>query len=130
MFVTVFGDPTRLVSPSLNKKILVDCGMFQGLDLDARSLNKEFGFDPKSIDYLILSHAHIDHSGLIPKIVKDGFKGPVYCTIATYDLCSIMLMDSAMIQEADARFLNKKNQEMTKQNLENAMPLASLNLTF
>lgn len=105
---TVTGSK-HLISLANNEEILLDCGMFQGLDLDARSLNKEFGFDPKIINYLILSHAHIDHSGLIPKLVKDGFKGPVYCTTATYDLCSIMLMDSAMIQEADARFLNKKN---------------------
>ena len=106
---TVTGSK-HLISLANNEEILLDCGMFQGLDLDSRSLNKEFGFDPKSIDYLILSHAHIDHSGLIPKLVKDGFKGPIYCTKATFDLCTIMLMDSAMIQEADARFLNKKNQ--------------------
>ena len=109
---TVTGSK-HLISLGNNEEILLDCGMFQGLDLDSRSLNKEFGFDPKSIDYLILSHAHIDHSGLIPKLVKDGFKGPIYCTSATYDLCSIMLADSAMIQEADARFLNKRNEFKT-----------------
>ena len=76
---TVTGSK-HLISLANNEEILLDCGMFQGLDLDSRSLNKEFGFDPKSIDYLILSHAHIDHSGLIPKLVKDGFKGPIYCT--------------------------------------------------
>jgi len=109
---TVTGSK-HLISLANNEEILLDCGMFQGLDLDTRSLNREFGFEPKIIDYLILSHAHIDHSGLIPKLVKDGFKGPIYCTKATFDLCTIMLMDSAMIQEADARFLNKKNQFKT-----------------
>lgn len=90
------------------EKILLDCGMFQGMGPETYELNEHFGFDPEEIDYLILSHAHIDHSGLIPRLVKQGFKGNIYCTRATADLCEIMLMDSAHILEADARFINKR----------------------
>lgn len=90
------------------KKVLLDCGMFQGHGQDSDEWNRHFGFEPSSIDYLILSHAHIDHSGLIPKLVKEGFKGPIYCTAATKDLCAIMLEDSAHIQESDVKFINKR----------------------
>ena len=89
-------------------KLLLDCGMFQGGRRSTDELNHHFGFDPKEISALILSHAHIDHSGLIPKLVKDGFKGPIYCTPATLDMCKIMLLDSAHIQEADAYYLQKR----------------------
>lgn len=90
--------------------ILVDCGMFQGSD-EKESMNyREFPFDPKEIDYLILTHAHIDHSGRIPKLVKDGFRGKVICTKPTFDLCNIMLLDSAKIQESDAKWENKKRE--------------------
>lgn len=83
-------------------RTLLDCGMFQGEALiEDRDRNRHFGFDPASIDLLILSHAHIDHSGLIPRLVKEGFRGPIFCTPATRDLCEIMLMDSAHIQEYD-----------------------------
>jgi metallo-beta-lactamase family protein len=105
---TVTGSK-HLISLANNEEILLDCGMFQGLGPDTHTLNRTFGFEPKIIDYLILSHAHIDHSGLIPKLVKEGYKGKIYCTRATFDLCTIMLMDSALIQEADARFVNKKH---------------------
>lgn len=90
------------------KKILLDCGMFQGLGKDTLRLNQEWGFDPSSISLVLLSHAHIDHSGLLPKLVKDGFKGSIYCTTATADLVKLMLIDSAHIQENDVKHINKR----------------------
>ncbi len=90
--------------------IIVDCGMFQGSN-EKEELNfKEFDFEPSDIDYMILTHAHIDHSGRIPKLVKDGFRGKILSTKATYDLCKIMLIDSAKIQESDVKWENKKRQ--------------------
>lgn len=94
-----------------NKKILLDCGLFQGRRKDTYEKNKNFSFDPKEIDALILSHAHIDHSGNIPHLVKDGFRGPIYSTSATKDLCEIMLKDSAYLQQRDIEWLNKKNKK-------------------
>jgi metallo-beta-lactamase family protein len=88
--------------------VLLDCGMFQGMGKDTDALNRDFGFDAKSIDIVVLSHAHIDHSGLLPKLVKDGFAGKIYCTPATKDLATILLLDSAGIQENDLKFVNKK----------------------
>lgn len=89
-----------------DKKLLLDCGLFQGRD---EELNyQEMDFDPASIDYLLLSHSHIDHSGRIPLLVKKGFKGTVYCSKATYELCEIMLLDSAHIQEMEAEWQNRK----------------------
>jgi metallo-beta-lactamase family protein len=90
------------------KKILLECGLFQGRRKDTYEKNKNFKFDPKEIDALILSHAHIDHSGNIPNLVKNGFDGPIYATPATVDLCDIMLKDSAHLQEKDVEWLNKK----------------------
>lgn len=89
-------------------KILLDCGMFQGNPKEADQLNRVFGFDPSEIDFLLLSHAHIDHCGLIPKLVNDGFRGQIYCTDATYDLTAILLRDSAKIQRSDIAYHNKK----------------------
>ena len=89
-------------------KILLDCGMYQGKGLETDSMNRDLGFNPRDIDYIILSHAHIDHSGLIPYMVKMGFKGTVFCTPATRDLCAIMLPDSGRIQETDTAQFNKK----------------------
>lgn len=94
-----------------NKKILLECGLFQGRRKDTYEKNKNFSFDPKEIDALILSHAHIDHSGNIPHLVKDGFRGPIYSTSATKDLCEIMLKDSAYLQQRDIEWLNKKNKK-------------------
>ena len=91
-----------------NYKVLVDCGMFQGSKEKERLNFDDFAFDPKEVDLMILTHAHIDHSGRIPKLVKDGFRGKIICTKATYDLCEIMLKDSAKIQESDAEWDNKK----------------------
>lgn len=89
-------------------RILLDCGMFQGHRKESRERNSHFPFDPTSIDVLILSHAHIDHSGAIPNLIKRGFSGDVICTSATRDLCAAMLPDSGYIQERDAEFVNKK----------------------
>ena len=91
-----------------NKRILLDCGMYQGKGLATDAMNRELGFNPVEIDYLILSHAHIDHCGLIPYIYQLGFRGTIYCTPATRDLCSIMLADCAKIQENDTHWHNKK----------------------
>lgn len=90
------------------KKILIDCGMFQGSPELERLNERAFSFDPSTIDYLILTHAHIDHSGRIPKLVKDGFAGRILTTKATYDLSKLMLLDSAHIQEADIQWENQK----------------------
>lgn len=90
------------------KTILLDCGMFQGMGKETDALNRNFGFDAREVDVLILSHAHIDHSGLIPKLVKDGFRGSVFCTPATTELATILLEDSAEIQENEVRYSNKK----------------------
>lgn len=91
-----------------DKKLLLDCGMFQGSAREEQMNFESFIYNPKDIDYLILSHAHIDHSGRIPKLVKEGFNGKIYTTHATYDLCEIMLMDSANIGMQDAEWENRK----------------------
>lgn len=90
------------------KRILLDCGLYQGRRADTYTRNKTFPFDPHTIDVVVLSHAHIDHSGNLPNLVKSGFAGDIVCTYATRDLCAAMLMDSAHIQENDAEYLNKK----------------------
>jgi metallo-beta-lactamase family protein len=90
-----------------DKKFLLDCGLFQGRRKDTYERNLNFPFDPSSVDALILSHAHIDHIGNVPNLVKRGFKGEIHCTQATADLVNIMLMDSAHIQESDIKFVNK-----------------------
>lgn len=89
---------------------LLDCGLFQGNGDEVFKWNKTFGFNPQELEFMILSHAHIDHSGLIPKLVKEGFRGKIYCTPATKDLVETMLMDSASIQESDVRHVNKRRQ--------------------
>ncbi len=89
------------------KRILLDCGMVQGRRAESRAQNLTLPFDAKSIDVLILSHAHIDHSGSIPNLVKSGFRGDIISTYATRDLCASMLLDSASIQERDVQFVNK-----------------------
>jgi len=89
-------------------RILLECGLFQGKRRETFERNRNLPFDATSIDALILSHAHIDHSGNIPNLVRNGFQGPIYSTFATRDLCSAMLRDSAFIQEQDALYVNKK----------------------
>ncbi|HRJ36848.1 MAG TPA: MBL fold metallo-hydrolase, partial [Flavobacteriales bacterium] len=108
----------HLITLSDDTKILLDCGMFQGMGKETEPLNRHFGFDPSSIHALILSHAHIDHSGLIPRLIKEGFRGKIYCTDATFDLCKVMLKDSAKIQEYDIMYLNKKRKERKQKLLE------------
>ena len=88
--------------------ILLDCGLYQGKAREMQRFNETWLFDPAALDCVILSHAHIDHSGRLPKLVKDGFRGNIYCTHATRSLCSIMLLDSAKIQERDARYDRRK----------------------
>src|SRR6201996_5560151 len=87
--------------------ILLDCGMFQGIGEHTEDLNEHFGFNPKKLNYMILSHAHIDHCGLIPKLVAEGFNGQIFCTSPTMDLARILMMDSAKIQVQDAAYSNK-----------------------
>jgi metallo-beta-lactamase family protein len=109
-----FQGAARVVTGSMHVlhangyRILLDCGLFQGKRALANQINRNFPFDPKSVDALVLSHAHIDHCGNIPNLVKHGFAGPIFCTPATLDLCAIMLADSGHIQEKDAEFLNKQ----------------------
>lgn len=90
-------------------RILLDCGLFQGRRAESNARNRTLPLDPASVDCLILSHAHIDHSGNVPTLCKKGFTGPIYSTHATRALCRVMLEDSAHIQEQDALYLNKKN---------------------
>ncbi len=95
---TVTGSK-HLLTLEKGTQILFDCGMFQGMGDATDSLNSSFGFNAKEVNYLLLSHAHIDHCGLIPKLVKEGFAGPIYCTAATRDLALLLLQDSADIQK-------------------------------
>jgi len=92
-------------------RILLDAGLFQGRRSESNALNAELPFDPRRVDGIILSHAHIDHSGRLPLMVRHGFHGPIWATPATRDLCAVMLPDSASIQESDARFLKKHGHE-------------------
>lgn len=98
----------HLLTLNNGKKILLDCGMFQGMGKETDAFNRQWGFEPRDIDYLILSHAHIDHSGLIPRLVSDGFTGKIFCTPATMELTSVLLEDSAGIQEDEIKYVNKK----------------------
>ncbi len=112
MKIQFFGAAQRvtgskhLITTNRGTKVLLDCGLFQGIG--TTELNLQFGFDPKEVDFLILSHAHIDHTGLVPRLVRKGFKGTIYCTPATKDLCEIMLLDSAHIQEKDLERINQR----------------------
>ena len=90
------------------QRLLLECGMFQGRRDKTVDYNTHLAFPPGSVDALLISHAHIDHTGIIPVLCRDGFKGKIFATEATTDLCRIMLVDSAHIQEQDALFLNKK----------------------
>jgi len=100
-------------------RFLVDCGMFQGGAETARRNRAPFAFDPRTLDFVLLTHAHIDHSGLLPRLVAEGFKGPIYATAATCDLLSVMLPDSAYIQEKEADWMR----ESPTRRKEDATPL-------
>lgn len=104
---TVTGSK-HLVQLVNGENFLLDCGLFQGMGRDTDAYNANLGFDPKTVDYVILSHAHIDHTGLLPKLAAEGFRGKVYCTPATKALVEILLEDSAMIQRDDAKYKNKR----------------------
>ncbi|MDO7745075.1 MAG: MBL fold metallo-hydrolase, partial [Pedobacter sp.] len=99
----------HLITLQNNTQILLDCGMFQGMGEATEKLNTYFGFKPAAVTYMILSHAHIDHCGLLPRLVAEGFTGTIFSTPATMDLARILLMDSAKIQEQDAEYANKKS---------------------
>lgn len=99
---------TRHLIEANGRRILLDCGLVQGKRDEAERANRDYPFDPPSIDAVVLSHAHIDHSGALPALVKHGFRGPIHSTLATVDLASYMLRDSAHIQEKDAEFANKR----------------------
>ncbi len=114
---TVTG--SRYLLTHKGKNILIDCGLFQGLK-ESRLKNWDaFSIDPKKLDALILTHAHIDHSGYIPKLIKEGFEGPVYCTDATAALCQVLLPDAGYLQEEEAGYLNRR--KLSKHNP--ALPL-------
>jgi metallo-beta-lactamase family protein len=112
---TVTGSKHVLTTAS-GTKILLDCGLFQGIG--TQELNQSFGFDPAQISYMVLSHAHIDHTGLLPRLVAKGFTGPIFCTSATMDLAEILLGDSAHIQEADLKRVNERRQRRNEPPLE------------
>ena len=98
------------------RNIMLDCGMYQGKDEDLNA--EEFAVNPAEIDCLLLSHSHIDHSGRIPLLIKKGFKGNIYCSKPAYDLCEIMLLDSAHIQETEAEWENNKAKRSGKEFVE------------
>lgn len=118
---TVTGSKHLLMTDS-GRQVLLDCGLYQGLGKQTDELNRHLGVNPQNIDAVILSHAHIDHSGGLPYLVKNGFKGKIYCTPATYDACEILLMDSAHIHESDIRYINKRR---LKKGFEPLKPLYS-----
>ena len=130
---TVTGS-MHLLELKNGKRILLECGLYQGNDELTEDFNSSFPCEPETIDYMILSHAHIDHCGNIPQLVKKGFKGNIFCTHATYDLCTIMLADSAMIQEKDAeqenKYREKRGLELIKPNYTVEDVPAALNLFF
>ena len=126
---TVTGSK-HLVQLDNNEIFLLDCGLFQGMGRDTDSLNAKFGFDAAKVDYVILSHAHIDHSGLLPKLVKEGFSGAIYCTPGTKALAEILLEDSAMIQRDDAKYGNKRRAKQGLPPIEPLYDLDDVNLTI
>jgi len=102
---------SRHIIETENTRLLVDCGLFQGHRREAYERNVALPFDTKSITAMTLGHAHIDHSGNIPNLVRLGYRGPIYATVATVDLCRYMLLDSAYLQERDVEFVNKRNRK-------------------
>jgi len=136
MKITFFGGVegvtgSRNLVENETTRVLVDCGLFQGADNIDKKNYDHFPIDPHSIDVLILTHAHIDHTGYIPALVKNGFSKNIYCSGATFALCKILLLDSAMLQEEDAKKINQyRSQDKKKieplystQDAENALSL-------
>ena len=109
---TVTG--SNILVETKDKKFIIDCGLYQGQDKEVLLNTDEFMFNPSDIDFMLLTHAHIDHSGRIPKLYVDGYRGPIYATKATCDLCSIMLPDSGYIQESEVEWLNRKRKREGK----------------
>ena len=100
------------------RRVLLECGFFQGRRDESLERNRNFPFDPKTIDAMVLSHAHIDHCGNLPNLCKQGYNGSIYCTFATRDLAAIMLEDSAKIQQSDAEYVSRKHAEHNKPPIE------------
>lgn len=109
---TVTG--SNILVETNDKKFIMDCGLYQGQQKEIMLNTDEFAFKPEEIDFMLLSHAHIDHSGRIPKLYVDGYRGPIYATKATCDLCEIMLPDSGYIQESEVDWLNRKRKREGK----------------
>lgn len=120
---TVTGSK-HLITLANGKKLLLDCGLFQGMGKQTDELNNNFNFEAAEVNYVVLSHAHIDHCGLLPKLVRDGYRGKIYATPATVDLSTILMEDSAGIQEGEARMYNKR---LKLQNLPLVLPLYNKN---
>ena len=114
---TVTGSK-HLLTLNNGNQILLDCGLFQGLGKQTENLNSSFGFNAENVTAMILSHAHIDHCGLVPKLIKEGFTGNIFCTPATKDLATILLLDSAAIQTEDIKYINKKRLKIMQPPLE------------
>lgn len=113
---TVTGSK-HLIHLDNGKKILLDCGMFQGMGAETLHLNQHFGFAPAEVTYVILSHAHIDHVGLLPKLVKDGYNGKIFCTPQTAELVKLLLLDCAHIQEMDALLINRIRERQQREHI-------------
>ncbi len=101
----------HLLLTEKGRQILLDCGLYQGMGKATDELNRHLGLNPSNIEAVILSHGHIDHCGNLPSLVKQGFNGKIYCTPATFDVCSILLLDSANIHESDVNFINKRRKK-------------------
>lgn len=123
----VTGSKHLITSPD-GTKILLDCGLLQGAN--SEESNRHFGFNPKEVDVLVVSHAHIDHSGSIPNLVKQGFRGKILTTAATIDVLSIMLADSARIQEDDAEYINKKRKAEGRKPIQPLYTLDDVDMTM
>src|SRR5260370_30400122 len=131
MKITFWG-AARTVTGSMNhlqvngKNYLLYCGLYQGRRKDAENRNRALPFPARSIDAVVLSHAHIDHSGNLPTLVKNGFHGPIYTTPPTIDLCGAMLLDTAHIQESDTKFVNKRGLQRHRNGYQPVEPLYTM----